>query len=139
MTRTCVLFAGLLLFTFPAEASEPEPTRWATVGVGGSVIFPLVELPVGSTLFEVAAGTHTDTRYGLVFFGHEIQFPPAGLGYADASCFVYWTSIEPRLRLWLNPRWPRESMAAFVLQLTAGTIAPPPRPPGQREPRYTWP
>jgi hypothetical protein len=61
------------------------------------------------------------------------------IGPAERKWILPILSVEPRLRLWFNPRWPQESMAAFVLQLTAGTIAPPPRPPGLHQPKYTWP
>ena len=181
-----MLSAGFLLAALwtglPTDALAAEVKRWGSAGFGSSLIVFKDADPGGVSTAEIAMGTHRDRRYGLVFFGHQLSWPPTCLGRMDAPCFLFFTQVEvgiegglyavngdraftlgptaavgvvfvylhpmpsfaaglnfsvidsqgeppvdriswePRIRVWLETRWPEHSYLSFELQLTVGPV-----------------
>ena len=183
-----MLSAGFLLATLrsgvPADALAAEGVRWGSAGFGSTlIVFPDTD-PGGVSTAEIAVGTHRDRDYGLVFFGHQLSWPPTCLGRMGAPCFLFFTQVEvgiegglyavhgdrvftlgptaavgavfasrhpmpafvaglnfsvidsrgeppadriswePRVRVWVETRWPEHSYFSFELQLTVGPVLP---------------
>ena len=189
LLRTQLLLAsfaasvGLFIFA-PRAAGASEGDRWGSASFGSSLIVFRDTDPGGVSTAEIAVGTHRDRRYGLVFFGHQLSWPPTCLGRMDAPCFLFFTQVEvgiegglyaahgervftlgptaavgavlasrrpmpsfaaglnfsvidsrgeppadriswePRIRVWLETRWPEHSYLSFELQLTVGPVLP---------------